>query len=150
MMSGTAIPDGGAGTFLVPTGFEDAKDFRECWNKVYMFIANENAIPQLVFADNDNILKGLRGRTISIQNGSWVPRDGSPQSILLCFIEHKGEEKEQLFNVMTLDNGTGEVVVMTTDTKTLFTEDDRLIVESCVISLKEYLRVVPVAKHTSH
>ena len=149
-MTDTNIPDGTVGTFLVPTGFEDAKDLHECWKKVYMFIATESAIPQLVFAVNDNIFKPLQGRTISIQNGYWKPRDGSGQSILLCFIEHKGEETEQLFNIMTLENGAGEVLVMTTNPKAVFTEEDRLVVESCVISLKEYLRTVPVTKPTAH
>jgi len=149
-MTDTTIADGAAGTFLVPTGFEDSKDFHEYWKKVYMFIATESAFPQLVFATNDNIFKPLQGRVISIQNGYWKPRDGSAQSILLCFIEHKGEETEQLFNIMTLENGTGEVLVMTTNTKTIFTEEDRLVVESCVISLKEYLRIVPVTKPTAH
>lgn len=149
-MSDTTIADGVAGTFSVDTGFTDAADFHDCWKKAYMFGASEGGFPQLVFATNDNISKPLQGRVISIQNGYWKPRDGSPQSNLLCFIEHKGEEREQLFNIMSLEDGTGKVLVMTTNTKTLFTEEDQMVVEGCVLGLKEYLRVVPVTKHTAH
>ena len=149
-MTETAMKDDMVAAFLAPIGFTDAADFHDCWKKLYIFVATDGSIPQLVFDTNDDVHKPLQGRTVSIQNGHWVPRTGGAQSNLLCFVEHKEGTTEPLFSIMSLEDGTGDVLVLTTDGRKVFSEDDRLVVEGCVLSLKEYLRVVPVAKHTAH